>query len=196
MEEQFRDLFKIEGNCKKVNIGDVLIAEPFMEGKYFSRSVVYIVEQNATGTIGFILNKPLPYMVGEMLTELSGVEHKVYTGGPVEENQLYYVHRHAELSNSLHIRDGIYWGGDFVGLGQLLKEEMILPHEVRFFAGYCGWDAGQLEKELEENAWMVGKVTSEEFFMMPEDQMWSLCMSELGGRYEIWAKFPENPHWN
>ena len=56
MDEQFQDLFKIKYNRKNVGVGDILIAEPFLKGKYFSRAVIYIVEHDKNGTIGFTLN--------------------------------------------------------------------------------------------------------------------------------------------
>lgn len=113
MDEQFQDLFKIRRNRKKVEIGNILIAEPFLEGKYFSRSVVLIVEHDEKGSIGFVLNKPMIYSTSDLVTELSEIEHPVYVGGPVEQNQLYYIHTHSELEDALHIANGIYWGGDF-----------------------------------------------------------------------------------
>lgn len=196
MEEQFQDLFKIRRNRKKVEIGNILIAEPFLEGKYFSRSVIFVVEHDDKGTIGFVLNKPMAYTTSELVSELTGVNFPVYVGGPVEQNQLYYIHRHSELDDALHIADGIYWGGDFVQLTEMLKKEVILPGEIRFFSGYSGWDAGQLKSELEENTWMVGDITNGELFVSSDENVWEKSMSELGGRYKIWANFPKDPIMN
>lgn len=196
MDEQFQDLFKIRRNRKKVEIGNILIAEPFLEGKYFSRSVIFMVEHDEKGSIGFVLNKPMAYTTSELVTELTGIEFPVYIGGPVEQNQLYYLHRHADLKDALPIIDGIYWGGDFVHLTSMLKEGLIKPGEIRFFAGYSGWEARQLERELEENTWMVGDITDEKFFKVPNEDIWESSMSELGGRYRIWANFPKDPIMN
>lgn len=88
----------------------------------------------------------------------------MYLGGPVEQNRLYYIHTHAELPDSLLIRDGVFWGGDFTHLVRMLNSGDILQDEVRFFAGYSGWDTGQLESELEENSWMVGQISGEGIF--------------------------------
>ena len=196
MDEPFQDLFKIKGNRKKVEIGNVLIAEPFLEGKYFSRSVVFMVEHDEQGSIGFVLNKPIGIDTSELLSEFDGVCLPVYLGGPVENNQLYYFHRHAELVGAVHVCNGIYWGGDFDLLIQMLKKGQIKAHEIRFFAGYSGWDKGQLEHELEENSWMVGEITSEMFFELPNLNIWEDSMNALGGRYRIWSNFPEDPTMN
>ena len=127
MDEQFQDLFKIKPNRKNVAVGDILIAEPFLEGRYFSRAVVYIVEHDEKGSIGFVLNKPISYTTSDLVTELKGMDFPVYLGGPVEQNQLYYLHTHSELPDALHIDDGIYWGGDFVHLTRLIREGKVLP---------------------------------------------------------------------
>lgn len=114
MDEQFQDLFKIRRNRKKVEIGNILIAEPFLQGKYFSRSVIFMVEHDEKGSIGFVLNKPMAYTTSDLVTELAGLEYPVYIGGPVEQNQLYYLHNHAEVEDALQIVPGIYWGGRFL----------------------------------------------------------------------------------
>lgn len=196
MDEQFQDLFKIRGNREKVNVGNILIAEPFLEGKYFSRSVIFMVEHDEKGSIGFVLNKPMIYSTSDLVTELEGIHFPVYIGGPVEQNQLYYLHTHAELDDAVHIANGIYWGGDFSALVGMLREKIILPGEIRFFAGYSGWDAAQLERELEENTWMIGDISRQRFFKLPNGDIWEVSMSELGGRYRIWANFPKNPIMN
>lgn len=196
VDEQFQDLFKIRGNRGSVEVGNVLIAEPFLQGKYFSRSVVFIVEHDKKGSIGFVLNKPMVYSTSELVSELSGIDFPVYIGGPVEQNQLYYLHRHPELEDAMPVAHGIYWGGNFSVLAGMLRKKAILPGEIRFFAGYSGWDAGQLERELEENTWMIGDMTRERFFSLPNQDIWEVSMSELGGRYRIWANFPKDPIMN
>lgn len=179
-----------------MEMGNILIAEPFLEGKYFSRSVIFMVEHDRSGSVGFVLNKPMPYRTSELVTELAGIDFPVYLGGPVETGQLYYLHGHPELEDALHIAHGIYWGGDFAMLTRMLREEKIKADEIRFFAGYSGWGKGQLESELEENSWMVGDITRERFFGLSDEDCWERSMSELGGRYRIWANFPKNPMVN
>ena len=106
MDEQFQDLFKIRRNRKKVEIGNILIAEPFLQGKYFSRSVIFMVEHDEKGSIGFVLNKPMAYTTSDLVTELAGLEYPVSIGGNVEKNQLYYLHNHAEVEDALQIVQG------------------------------------------------------------------------------------------
>ena len=196
VNEPFQDLFKITGNRKKVDIGNVLIAEPFLEGKYFSRSVVFMVEHDQQGSIGYVLNKPIALDTSELVKELSDLHFPVYLGGPVENDQLYYFHCYPNLTGALHITENIYWGGNFEELSQLLREGKIHSNEVRFFAGYSGWGKGQLRHELEENSWMVGEISREQFFELPNIGIWESSMRALGGRYQVWANFPEDPNLN
>ncbi|MCR9012088.1 YqgE/AlgH family protein [Gabonibacter chumensis] len=196
MEEQFQDLFRIRHNSDRVEIGKVLIAEPFLQGNYFNRSVVYIVEHDETGSVGFVLNKPLPYTTSQLVKGLEGIELPVYLGGPVERNQLYYIHRKSGLTGALMIREGIYWGGNFRLLAEWLKSGKMTSGDVRFFAGYSGWNGKQLQGELEENSWMVGDIETEILFQLPNPQLWEQSMGSLGGRYKIWANFPEDPIMN
>lgn len=196
MEKDFQDLFQIRHNDGHVEVGKVLIAEPFLEGKYFNRSVVYVVEHDKDGSIGFVLNKPLPYTTAELVKELEGVHFPVYIGGPVEHNQLYYIHRRDDIPDSELLGDGVYWGGDFEVLTEMLKAGRIANGEIRFFAGYSGWTESQLENELLENSWMVGSISPDELFSMPNDGLWEQVMSSLGGRHKLWANFPEDPILN
>lgn len=52
----------------------------------------------------------MAYTTSDLVTELAGLEYPVYIGGPVEQNQLYYLHNHAEVEDALQIVPGIYWG--------------------------------------------------------------------------------------
>ena len=196
MEKEFQDLFQIRHNDDRVEVGKVLIAEPFLEGKYFNRSVVYMVEHDPSGSVGFVLKKPLPYTTSELVKELEGVYFPVYIGGPVERNQLYYIHRRNDIPDSEEIAKGIYWGGDFKALTEMLKAGKVLEGEIRFFAGYSGWTDSQLENELQENSWMVGTIPTDTLFPIPNEGLWEQAMSSLGGRYKLWANFPEDPILN
>ena len=94
--------------------GHLLIAEPSILGDVsFNRSVVLLAEHNDEGSIGFILNKPLSYTINDLIPEIDA-SFKIYNGGPVEQDNLYFIHNIPEvIPNSVEISNGIYWGGDF-----------------------------------------------------------------------------------
>lgn len=178
--------------------GNLLIAEPAIIGDVsFNRSIVLLADHNPEGSIGFILNKPLEYTISDLIPEVKA-EFKVYNGGPVEQDNLYFIHRIPNLiPNSIEISLGIYWGGDFNKVAELIKTNVIQENDIRFFLGYSGWNASQLEDELKANSWLVSENTHRNNIIEKDYQFfWKEKMLELGGDYSIWSNAPENPNYN
>ena len=73
--------------------GNLLIAEPAIIGDVsFNRSIVLLADHSDEGSIGFILNKPLEYTINDLVPEVEAT-FKVYNGGPVEQDNLYFIHK-------------------------------------------------------------------------------------------------------
>jgi len=182
----------------KPNKGVLLIAEPSIIGDIsFNRSVVLLAEYNKNGSVGFILNKPLKYNLQDFIPDLKS-SIPVYNGGPVEQDNLYFIHKVPELIlNSIEISNGIYWGGDFNEIISLLQDNKIKETEIRFFLGYSGWSNKQLEEELEENSWVVTENDYKNNILgKTSTSFWKEKMIEFGGDYLIWSNAPENPSFN
>ncbi len=178
--------------------GNLLIAEPALTGDVsFNRSVVLLAEHNEEGSVGFILNKPLDYDISDLVHEIV-VSFPVYNGGPVEQDNLYFIHKVPDLiSNSVEIADGIYWGGDFETTINLVNTQTIGENEIRFFLGYSGWASLQLDQELLSKSWIVAKNKYEsDIIQKSTDAFWKEKMIELGGEYLLWSNAPENPNLN
>ncbi|TRZ42866.1 YqgE/AlgH family protein [Robertkochia solimangrovi] len=178
--------------------GHLLIAEPSIIGDVaFNRSVVLLAEHNTEGSIGFILNKPLEFRLNELVPDIKK-SFKVYNGGPVEQDNLYFIHKVPELvQNSIEISNGIYWGGDFEKIIDLINQGDIKENDIRFFLGYSGWETLQLEKELDSNAWVVSENKYKSNIIRKSTlHFWKEKMLELGGDYVIWSNAPENPGLN
>ncbi|RAV28597.1 YqgE/AlgH family protein [Sinomicrobium soli] len=178
--------------------GHLLIAEPSIIGDVsFNRSVVLLAEHNEQGSIGFILNKPLAFRLNDIVP---GIDRplKVYNGGPVEQDNLYFIHRVPELiSNSIEISHGIYWGGDFEVITGLINNGDIKSGDIKFFLGYAGWEIMQLEKELQSNSWIVAENTYKtNVIRKAASSFWKEKMIEFGGDYLLWSNAPENPNLN
>ena len=134
------NLFKIETNHVAPSKGRILIAEPFLPGSYFNRAIILLVAHSDKGAIGFILNKKIDYPVNEILGDFPEFEAEVYIGGPVSTDTIYFIHSLGKLiPGSIHVKDNIYWGGDFEEVKRLIREGLILPGQIRFFLGYSGW---------------------------------------------------------
>ena len=179
--------------------GQLLIAEPSIIGDVsFNRSVILLAEHTDSGSIGFILNKPLEFSLKDLIPELE-YDFNVYNGGPVEQDNLYFIHKAPELiPNSIEISQGIYWGGDFNTVCSLINKNKITSKDIRFFLGYSGWASKQLFNELNENSWIV--IDNEYKNAIIEHNyntsFWKEKMIELGGDYVIWSNAPENPTLN
>ena len=182
----------------KPDKGKLLIAEPTLKGDVsFNRSVVLLAEHNKEGSVGFILNKPLDFYVNELITEIN-YPFQVYNGGPVEQDNLYFIHKVPDLiTNSIEISDGIFWGGDFEKTVELINKKLISEDEIRFFLGYTGWASLQLDQELKSNSWIVVRNKYQSSIIQKSaDAFWKEKMIELGGNYLLWSNAPENPSLN
>ncbi|WP_339893660.1 YqgE/AlgH family protein [uncultured Algibacter sp.] len=178
--------------------GDLLIAEPAIIGDVsFNRSIVLLADHSEDGSIGFILNKPLDYSIKDLIPEVE-VKFKVYNGGPVEQDNLYFIHKIPQLiPNSIEISLGIYWGGDFNKVAELIKDNTIKENDIKFFLGYSGWEPNQLEHELKANSWVVTEnIYKKNIIEKDYETFWKEKMLEFGGEYSIWSNAPENPSYN
>lgn len=178
--------------------GNLLVAEPSIIGDLsFNRSVVLLADHNNEGSVGFILNKPLRYTIHDLIPEINA-NFKIYNGGPVEQDNLYFIHNIPELiPDSIEISSGIYWGGDFEYTKSLINAGKIKRNNIRFFLGYTGWDSHQLEDELEENSWIVSKNSYQNKIIgKSATHFWKEKIMEQGGDYLIWSNAPENPILN
>lgn len=190
------DIFKIRTNNVLPKKGRILIAEPFLPGSYFNRSIVFLVEHGIDGTVGFILNKPVDFDVVGFDEEFPNFKERLYVGGPVSNESVYYIHTMGDLiPNSVKIMDGLFWGGDFDHLKDLIHTGFADSTKVRFFLGYSGWDKDQLKEELDEDSWLVADI-SPKLVMHSSQVLWKDMVKQLGGKYSLWENFPENPALN
>lgn len=196
MDESY-DIFRFESNEMKPEKGRILIAEPFLEGRYFNRSVVLLTEFSKEGAVGFVLNKPIHLNINKVLNDLEAFESEVFVGGPVQNKQVYYLHTVPELiPNSVPVLDNLYWGGDFEIVKELINLKRIKVDQIRFFAGYSGWSAGQLEDEIKENSWLVSSLDLNELMSVDNADIWKKALSRLGGNFRLWANFPKDQSMN
>lgn len=182
----------------KLKKGQLLIAEPSTFGDIsFNRSVVLLADHTETGSVGFIINKPLKYTINDLVPEIEA-KFRIYNGGPVEQDNLYFIHNIPELiPNSIEISNGIYWGGDFDSTRDLINQGKIHKNNIRFFLGYSGWEANQLQNEMESNSWIVSTNRYENKIIgKSPTSFWKEKIVELGGDYLLWSNAPENPSLN
>ena len=178
--------------------GHVLVAEPALTGDVsFSRAVILIAEHNLKGSVGFILNKPLSYTLDELIEDIH-FPFPVFNGGPVEQDNIYFIHTDPKvIPGSIEISDGIYWGGDYGALLSALEKDLIAKNQIKFFLGYTGWSQKQLDGEIKTNSWITVKNLDISTLVKQESHsLWKDSMKTLGGKYLIWSNTPENPSLN
>ncbi len=177
--------------------GILLIADPFLKDPNFLRTVVLLCEHNEEGNVGFVLNRQFEQTIDELIPELEGHELPVYYGGPVGEAGIHFLHQYPdEISGGQEVMKGVYLGGDFDALVNLIKGTAIDTGKIRFFIGYSGWSSGQLKEEIDEKTWLTVKANRKLVFQTDYEQIWKDALKHLGGDYEMMVNFPIDPQLN
>lgn len=178
--------------------GRVLISDPFAGDAYFERSVVYLCEHSKEGSFGFVLNNLVEINLHELNERFPSILTQISTGGPVEIESMFFIHTLGETLNaSIEIGNNLWIGGDFEQLYTFISEEHLQKSQIRFFLGYSGWSAGQLAREIDENAWVVAEIDSAtEIMQFEQEDPWRYFMRKMGRKYEMMTEFPKNPMEN
>ncbi len=191
------DLFTILPEDKIPEKGKILISEPFLPDSFFNRSIVYLTDHTPEGSVGFILNKRLDIKVRNAITGFDNCEDFLNMGGPVAPDTLHYLHTLGEsVPNSVSIDGQIFWGGDIEVIKNLIAFGKVDRSKIRFFLGYSGWSAGQLDRELKENSWVIASIRSDIVMNNRGDDTWKMVLRSLKTKYRIWADFPDSPDMN
>lgn len=184
-------------NHKHLKRGKFLLSEPSMQDKNFKRTVLLITEHNENESIGFIINRPTKYKVSEIIEDFPQFSSPIYVGGPVETNTLHFIHSLGDrIEQSIPISHGLYWSGNFETVKSLIKQRKVNESEIKFFLGYSGWSAGQLEYELQENAWILTNTKSNIALEKSDNKLWQKLVKTLDKDYAIWHNMPDDPELN
>jgi len=189
--------FNFENDAEPTK-GSLLISEPFLNDQYFSRSVIFLCDHNEQGSFGFVLNNYIDAELHDIVGELPDIQTRISVGGPVDTSNLFFVHALGdEVPDSLEIIDGLYIGGRFEVVKSLIAENPEKAKKIRFFIGYSGWDAEQLQSEMEEKSWIVlNSVKQSTVLDTKNDDIWQSIMRDLGGKFKVMSEFPKNPSDN
>jgi putative transcriptional regulator len=169
--------------------GHLLIAAPSLFD-YFRRTVVLVIEHTSEGAMGVVLNKESETRVADavpQLAELAGEDDLVRIGGPVAPQSVVALGEFADLSEA---------GTQVVGQVGTLDPESANESlgRLRVYAGYAGWGAGQLDGELEQDAWLVAP--AEEGDPFSAEDIWPRALERRGGAYRLLATMPPDPSQN
>ncbi len=157
-----------------------------------------MTECGEEGAVGFILNQLSNLLVKDVIPDLAMADFPLFIGGPVEVDTIHFIHRcYDKLFSGEEIMDGVFWGGDFDALKDLINTNNINADEVKFFIGYSGWSAAQLKEEVETNTWIVSdQYHPDTLFSDNEEELWKEVIINLGPKYAHVSKFPTDPSLN
>ncbi len=188
--------------------GYFLVSETELLDPNFHRTVVLIVNHNAEGAFGLVVNRPADITLGDIVTEF---EHEpigalpAFIGGPVEQHYLFTLHSglppHAESQYALHPAEGLVFEPVFHAMEGYLRSQWAASEEplqprINFYLGYAGWAPGQLENELAQAAWLVIPATPEIVFHPEPGEGWTAALIRKGGIYHVVAQTGSKPSLN
>lgn len=142
---------------KGLQAGIYIKSTAALHGSFFEHTNILIVQHNEAGSLGFVTNKPF----GKSLHELIEFNHvkpfPLMDGGPVDRDHLFVLHKHPDLIDGGElISNGFYFGGNIEQVIEAIHTKGANQQDIQIFIGYCGWDMGELESEVEEGSWTLG----------------------------------------
>lgn len=174
--------------------GQLLISKPSFHDDTFASSIVFLVEHDAGGAIGLILNRPTKLKMADAFSEwgvLAPDEEPIFSGGPVDGGSMVVL------------ADGSFSDGDLaLGLRSLDLEQQVPllradgVERVRVFSGYAGWGPDQLESELAVGAWWLVDAIKDDVFCTEPAKLWPNVLKRNGGELAWFAHYPEDPSLN
>jgi putative transcriptional regulator len=169
--------------------GHLLIAAPSLYD-YFRRTVVLVLEHTPDGAMGVVLGRETETPVADAvpaLADLPGGDEFVYLGGPVAPQAVVALGEFGRPGEA-----GTRVVGSLGTLDPDASNESLV--RMRVFAGYAGWAPGQLDGELEQDAWIVQEADPADAFRSGD--IWSEALERKGGRYKLMATMPADPSLN
>ena len=158
--------------------GQVLIAAPAMGDPRFERAVILIVEDDESGALGIVLNKPIGEQTLASLLEQVGEKSagvvgsvRVFAGGPVQPEVGFVLHSgEYRQPETLAINDRLSLTSSVKVLRDIANNNGPVKSLVAF--GYAGWGPEQLDREIEVGAWATAEADPTLVFDADRDRLW------------------------
>jgi len=169
-----------------------LVASPSLADPNFAGSLVLMAEHHPEGALGFVVNRPGPITVADVLDGLDGnllsaaeargrAAAPVLVGGPVQPERLWILFRpgpQAPEEGAVTVGAGVALGGSRELLEALVRSES--PGPFTLLLGYAGWAPLQLEREVAAGAWVPMGMHQDLVFEVPLEQRWESAVRRLG----------------
>ncbi|MDY0217343.1 MAG: YqgE/AlgH family protein [Bacteroidales bacterium] len=197
IEKHIQNMLRVKPSKLSPMAGRLLIAEPFMFDMYFRRTVVLLIDHSEEGSFGVVLNKPTFIKIKDVVDSFPDVDYPLYSGGPVDINNVYFLHRLSKIiSDGSPVKDDVSWGGNKKEIIQILESNFFDDSQLRVFMGYSSWEPGQLDTELKQKAWVVADFNPEIMFKTEPTKLWHTIVESMGKEYAFWKNLPVNPALN
>ncbi len=174
--------------------GRILVARPDLEDPRFNATLMLLLEHGSEGALGVVINRPSKLELADAFPDwedMGADPNVVFAGGPVDRDALIALGRPAQMDGDLVL------GAHPVDLDdQPALVEASGVSAIRVFAGYAGWDAGQLEGEIANDDWWVVEATIDDLFTGDPDGLWARVLRRQGGELAWYAHFPTDPTLN
>jgi putative transcriptional regulator len=178
--------------------GSLLVASPTLDDPNFTRSVILMLDHDGDGALGVILNRPSEISACDALPGWAQVASEpavVHMGGPVTPQVVVCLGR---------ARSGVTPTGWTSLAGRIGAVDLDRSPDdlagsldgLRFFAGYAGWGAGQLETELRLGGWIVVPAEPDDAFTSSPETLWSRVLRRQGGELAMLHTMPIDPTQN
>jgi putative transcriptional regulator len=186
-------------DLERLSPGRLLVANPELPDPNFDRTVVLLLGCGDEGALGVVLNRPSDTLLAAPLPGLERLAADpavVFVGGPVQLQAVICLARSEgpqELSGGWNPFMPEVGTLDLGADGETLSDSVT---EVRVFAGYAGWGAGQLESELAAGAWWVFDAAADDVFSDEPELLWKRVLRRQGGRLALVSAYPADPMLN
>ena len=125
-------------------------------GSFFENTTILLVQHNEAGSLGFVTNKSFEKSLNELIEFNHSKPFPLMDGGPVDREHLFVLHKRPDLIHGgKQIPNGLYLGGSMEQVIEAINTKDANPQEIQLFIGYCGWDVGELDAEVEEGSWTL-----------------------------------------
>ncbi len=181
--------------------GRLLVANPLLPDPNFDRTVVLLLAYSDEGSLGLVLNRPSQMDVGEPLPQwehLAAAPPVLFLGGPVQHQAVICLARNVATAapGGEPAEEGWKEVAPGVGTVDLDQDPSTVAGrvgQVRMFAGYAGWGAGQLEAEMEAGAWWVVDAEPGDAFTLAPDELWKQVLRRQKMPLMFVSYYPDDP---
>jgi putative transcriptional regulator len=168
--------------------GKLLVAMPGLDDPRFHRAVIFMCAHDEKGAMGLVINHTLPGLEFKNLVEqleipsdttVKNLYAPVMAGGPVENARGFILH-----SPEFRQKDTVAIGDLYAITGTIEAMKAVAtghgPEHLLFILGYAGWGAGQLDREIQDNSWLVADADPDIIFRARPEEKWELSVQKMG----------------